>query len=502
MVHAYGRHTERNVLFQFTLIVLLFSLLALALAALPTAAGQTAMGVLTTEVTPVTDTILRNGVAEYTLTITNPLPVEQRVRLSFEGDIEWIFRTDPLYHGLTGITVPAHSTSTTHILLSLRQQDITARQYILGLALTSETSGLSARHDLVVNLRSGTAGFYKPAVSVSADFPAEADPREVQQLRLSLRNRNPLDIKELTIITEGALATAETTTTLGPNEEKTVVQDILFDSTVPPQNDILTVKLFVGDEPAGQTEAPYRVKAYADIVETISEEKGFLRERLTFAYLNDGNVQGEATVRKPLSLWRVPFTKTTPKGKLGRSGGGWALSWDVRLAPQARTVIHWSQDFRLVSAVLLIIAVVLSAYFLLRSPVVLRKEAVVAKRLEGGISEVKVVLHVRNRSTGRVDDVLITDSVPEIIEVSHEFGLGTLRPDKMLKHPKLGNILRWHIDYLEPLEERIITYRVRAKLSILGSITLPQYVTKFKVGNKERITTSNRFTLEMPELAK
>ncbi len=502
MVHAYGRHTERNVLFQFTLIVLLFSLLALALAALPTAAGQTAMGVLTTEVTPVTDTILRNGVAEYTLTITNPLPVEQRVRLSFGGDIEWIFRTDPLYHGLTGITVPAHSTSTTHILLSLRQQDITARQYLLGLTLTSESSGLSARHELVVNLRSGTAGFYKPAVSVSADFPAEADPREVQQLRLTLRNRNPLDIKGLTIITEGALATAETTTTLGPNEEKTVVQDILFDATVPPQNDILTVKLFVGDEPAGQTEAPYRVKAYADIVESISEEKGFLRESTTFAYLNDGNVQGEATVKKPLALWRVPFTKTTPKGKLGRLAGAWALSWDVKLAPQARTVIHFNQDFRLVSAVLLIIAVALSAYFLLRSPVVLRKEAVVAKRLEGGISEVKVVLHVRNRSTGRVDDALITDSVPEIIEVSHEFGLGTLKPDKMLKHPKLGNILRWHIDYLEPLEERIITYRVRAKLSILGSITLPQYVAKFKAGNKERITTSNRFTLEMPELAK
>ncbi len=467
------------------------ALLLLCMLTLPSASAQ--LG-LTSELTVIEDTILKDEAAEYLLKITNPYGTEQKVRLTFEGDIEWILRTDPLYHGLTGITIPAYSTSETIVRISLRQQTIPARQYRFGLLITSEESGQSARQEFEVNLRSGVSGTYRPAISLNADFPVEIDPRDTVQLRLTLKNRNILEIDELLIVSSGDLTEKETLTTLDALEEKIVIQDMTFDPVLPPAEDMLRVTLYYNDESVGSAEIYYTAKAYSDIIVTEGERGGFLQTIFDLSYFNDGNIAAAETVKRKTSLWRVPFTKTEPKAELTHDSDGWFLTWDINLVPQGKADFLVNQDFRFFTATLIIVGVILALYFTLRTPVVLRKEAVVVKKGQG-IEEVKIVLHVKNRSTQRIDELLVTDSVPDIIEVNKKFSIGTIKPEKILKHAKRGTVLRWKLDFLEPLEERIITYRVKAKLSIIGQVTLPMYVAKFKVQNKERITTSNSVSL-------
>jgi len=75
--------------------------------------------------------------------------------------------------------------------------------------------------------------------------------------------------------------------------------------------------------------------------------------------------------------------------------------------------------------------------------------------------------------------VKIVDVVPSIAEVRKEFAEGTLKPSSILKHSSKGTILKWDIPELAPGEERLISYDIKSKLSIIGSFSLPRAKIKF-----------------------
>jgi hypothetical protein len=59
-----------------------------------------------------------------------------------------------------------------------------------------------------------------------------------------------------------------------------------------------------------------------------------------------------------------------------------------------------------------------------------------------------------------------------------------------------GTVPRWEMDVLEAYEERIITYRIKSKLTLIGGIRLPSAKATFDAGGgKERITYSNSINM-------
>ena len=59
------------------------------------------------------------------------------------------------------------------------------------------------------------------------------------------------------------------------------------------------------------------------------------------------------------------------------------------------------------------------------------------------------------------------------MDIKKEFAEGTLKPSRILQHHKKGLIVKWNIASLDAFEERIISYKIKSKLSILGTLTLP-----------------------------
>ena len=109
--------------------------------------------------------------------------------------------------------------------------------------------------------------------------------------------------------------------------------------------------------------------------------------------------------------------------------------------------------------------------------------------------ELKILLHVKNRSNGTIDEINITDTIPHIGEMDKEIQIGTIKPTGIAKH-KTGTIVKWNIVSLERFEERIITYRIRTKLSVLGGIVLPTARVKFKEKGREMVVRSNKLRLK------
>jgi len=83
----------------------------------------------------------------------------------------------------------------------------------------------------------------------------------------------------------------------------------------------------------------------------------------------------------------------------------------------------------------------------------------------------------------------------EIIEERHT--LGSPRPSNIIKGKK-STLIKWNFEYLEPYEERIITYKLESKLKLVGSVQFPRTIVKFKNNDgKLCMTGSNKPTLSL-----
>ncbi len=94
-------------------------------------------------------------------------------------------------------------------------------------------------------------------------------------------------------------------------------------------------------------------------------------------------------------------------------------------------------------------------------------------RHEGEITrgkEIVVLLEVKNRALHEIKDVEIIDIVPQIARVVDRFD--TLRPKA--KRVVDGTELRWNIGAMKSGEERVVTYRIKSVVDIVGHLALPE----------------------------
>ena len=84
------------------------------------------------------------------------------------------------------------------------------------------------------------------------------------------------------------------------------------------------------------------------------------------------------------------------------------------------------------------------------------------------------------------------DNAPHIAHVEKELSIGSMQPNAILKHPKGGIVIKWNVETLDAGEERVLSYKMKSRLAILGELSLPAASARCKVGNRVIITQSNR----------
>ncbi len=107
----------------------------------------------------------------------------------------------------------------------------------------------------------------------------------------------------------------------------------------------------------------------------------------------------------------------------------------------------------------------------------------------------KIILNVKNEGIKPIEHIEVIDKVPNIVDVLHNFDLGTVRPDKISKKDG-ATLIKWDVSELDSQEERILTYRIKSKLSILGDFTLPVANLKYPKGKKKVRVYSNSVKVE------
>lgn len=436
---------------------------------------------------PVSYRITPDSYANYTLTVTNYRDTDQvlTAQLTPADATNWIvFPNSFTVQGNSDkeVMIKIYPKSTTGLGvydLTLKVKDSFDNQELIQLPLHLSVDGYYST--------------YVPNVALSVDLPSAQDPREPLKISVLTRNRNQLDITNMSIRISSDLFNEEYSMSLGPRKEKT--KDFTFDLSPlqEPGNYPIKVDLYYPkvDKVITSFEATLRVGGYSLITPSYeTQEEWFLKKEI-INLENLGNEEKVKEVSVPAPWPKSMFMYSEPRAERVKVDGVSSLLWNTSLKPTETMQIVVYTNYRVPIILLILIILGTGAYFFFRSPVLILKEAAVVGEDSEGISEIKVRIFLKNRSRRQVHNISVTDKLPGITELIHSNHLGSLKPTRITKTQKKGTLLYWDLDSLESYEERIITYRLKAKLKIVGDITLPKSRVKFDTSSgKERMTLS------------
>lgn len=460
--------------------------------------GITAVSALSFEVRTerVTDTITLDELAEFKLTITNNLGSEQEYRIVKLDYPYWDVYTKPIVHPIS-IKVPPHENRTINLfidplhVLSIGTVDVNIRVK----RENSEEEKSVPFRIILISSKSAIEG-YIPTVIANVAMPTEIDPREELTLNVRLDNQNMLEYDDLLLKIESNTINEEVRKDLGANEKKDFEVIVQLDPKTKAQKDVLTVTLYSkGRVIDGPKTTNFRVISYSDVSKEIVPLSAFLRIKKEVIFTNNGNSKYAGPVKIETSPLRSLFTLTRPRGKSMVKEGKKYISWDVELEPDASKTVTISENYTVLLVFIILAIIGIIAYKMYRSPLSIKKETANIEKKEGGISELKVILTVKNRGTMPLKDIKVTDKIPNIANIERELTIGTLQPTKILKHENKGTIIKWVIEELGIGEERIITYRIKSALAILGEFNLPPAVVSFMSKNRHKKAKSNSLAI-------
>jgi len=387
--------------------------------------------------------------------------------------------------------IPAGGTVSA-VLQLFPSKQITPGRYSIQVEFRSETNGDVLRKGLDVNYVSleSILRKYVPELQVSINLPHEGilDPRGdrngIISIDIGVKNKNPLYLENVIVRLKSQLFDMETSIgALQPLERKFATFDVRLDPHETPKKDTLLAAAIIGNITFVDIET-FEIASYQlpFVTSSSSSQEAFMKTTTSLEVSNPSNVAKEEEVLLETRLLPSFFTSTSPHATITTKDGKRFLTWRITLPASGSIILRATTNYRPFFYILIIALAALGIYLRLRSPLVIFKSVREVAKHEGGISMFKVILHIKNRSKHSLHGIEVTDSVPSIADIRPGEMSGTLPPTKILTNTRKGSIAKWELHALEGHEERVLSYLVKSKLSILGTLEIPlakaRFVTK------------------------
>ncbi len=448
-------------------------------------------------VQPIKDRIGPDDKAIFYLTIQNAQTDDYT--LEFTGVGLWdLYYTEPLSDYQTGINNVQNSYTTRIYLHPAKTTPYGG--HTSKVTVKSKATGVSKDAEMIIYITSTSSQKeYLPNVKCSVRLLDKIDPRKLVNLTLQLTNLNARNISSLQIeFASNLIKNSPYQVIVGPNEKKEVTFPIQFDPLQLPQRDTLKTTVWVEQYSFVCNFQEFQIIDYtSDFIVTSDVKEAFLKHEEVKTYKNTGNARHMQRVLEPTPLLSALFTWSNPDPKeILAIDGTRYRAWEFTLEPGETAKIILYSNYRPIFHLFLALLLLMGLYYIFRTPLLIKKKAKNIETREGGVSEVKILLSVINRTSTAIENVTIHDEIPHLTEVIHEFGHGTMKPEKILKHVHGGTLLEWRIPELEAYEERLIVYKIKSNLRILGSFKLPPAIARYntKAGKKVRVN-SNRLLI-------
>jgi len=403
----------------------------------------------------------------------------------------WIVTTEP-----DAVSVKAGAEGKFNLYLKPKSTVNEENTYRIPVTIESYTPGVGwQKQDLIVSVTGSGGKVYNPTINQSIGIDKIVDPRQQVPVIISLTNYVPRELYNVKIVVDGEIFQTEfpVNLTFG-TKTKTLLFEI--DPLTPVGKRTATLRVYFEDKLLGDASAEYEIKGYVDLKETSRKDSSLFKTEETYAIVNKGNEPTTAEKSFSVGFFKRLFTHFTPDAvKEKASDGKKYYVIRAELGSEEQLDISVETNYRLLVLIIIIIIAIIVLYYAFRSPIIVLKNAEPLGKTEEGLSEVKIRLYLKNRSRKPVSNIRVVDTVPSIAEIDKRTHLGSMEPVSIGKS-KRGTVPRWELDVLEAYEERIITYRIKSKLTLIGGIRLPCSRVTFDAGKgKERTTYSNSINL-------
>ena len=440
------------------------------------------------KISPESQSILKDQLATFNITIHHDSDKTETFSI-YSPDVQWDVPNKV-------IDIPAGGSGTVELAIKQYEVALNPGYYLINIHVRPNSQDTVMKTAALVSLRGEGSQQYLPVVRLKPSMPAIVDPRESGVMSVDITNLNSLQIDDMTIKVRSNLISTDMKATLKGLATQTIKIPINLNANALRQEDQVYVNAFVtinnktyrfDSEPI-----TYDVMEYGEIAADVQEKGGWFSGTKTITFTNTGNADKSQTYRIKKPFFTGWFMSTEPAGRIEHDGeGGW-FAWDIVLPVGTTTKVAVTTDWTPLVVIILTLVIAYLIYYFTRSPVIVEKNAVVIGTKEGGLTDIKVLIEVRNRSRYVLKNVKLLDKIPRIVDLVEEHGVGTLRPAKVIRHDQSGSLLSWHLNELDRYEERVVSYRIRTKLSIVGRLHLPVAIAKFeRRAGRVRSTKSN-----------
>lgn len=423
-------------------------------------------------------TILYPGeLGHYTLLLENLGAQELKLQIQAEpyvglpsNDFDYVF-VEPNYVELQG-----HEQVEVEVNLKLKEDVVRQKRYKT--YVTAESLNLEEPVSALYNLEV----FAMPpqdAIDVSLlDSTERVGPGGEFSVSLELVNKLPQDLSNVDVYVSSDLFEDKQTIELFQEQEKEASFSFTIPQTAAPGEYSFNARVYFDEELSGSVGGSFVVDEDLSVSEYNELVTGFLYEMRTVTITNNGNTAISDSYEQSPSFFESLFSSYSLEADYTEEGNP---SWAYTLAPEEKFMLQSTEDYRpLVVAIVVVLLLGFMAYYLFTKRVTVKKETFKLKYSTDGISEFKVLLHLKNNTNKAIKDISIVDVLPKLIQPKTNFG--TLHPSGIERGDK-GIRIMWKIPELVSGEERIISYEVDAQFKVIGDISLPNTTVKYKTGS-------------------
>lgn len=386
----------------------------------------------------------------------------------FPASIDKVFATTSLNH----VTLaPQESTLVKVTLSSLFEAEFTPRQFTVTAAAT-DSPGLIVSKDVVVNLVRKSPVFVLSLVTDKVSY----SPGETVNVSSVVANQGGDTTDEFTM---------QAVLSVGGDVLKRFQTDISFLSQKSRNtfSNLYTLDQFSkpGDysaqlilkDSSGQTlsikSVNFKVLEVSKASQQETNSAGVLDMTTTITAKNEGNTPSDLQVVAEIpTVARDIFSSDVATAGMTDQASGTKVTWTFsQVAPgQTVQVVYKLEVWKIWVTILLILVVVYFAFRFVFTVKIVKRSRFLGPLTKD--SEVPVSIEIVNRSVHEVKDLYVKDFIPPIAKVVPKFE--TVKPT--IREVVGGTEVIWKFDSLRAGEERIMSYRIKPKMDVIGTLKL------------------------------
>lgn len=368
------------------------------------------------------------------------------------------------------LTLKGGETAKLNVTLQLKRTTEPKESYGTFITVQSLISQESITHGIILHVIPPEDVF-----ELKTSVPDKVQPGRDFVVGVSLKNNLNANVRDVKVVVSSEFFNEERVINFFPFQNRDEEFTFTIPSLTKPSEYTANVRIIQTDILSNNAKTLFRVLEKTDVKEKLEVNSQFLKTTYTMIKKNEGNSPVQELFDLPLNGFQRYFTSYSTDPSSTDSNG---VHWLFTIQPESESRISAVVNYQpLFAGVLVVVFVALLSGYLLSRGVTAKKEILKIKQTPGGMSELKVLLHIKNKSGKSVHNLAVIELLPNLIYPSTQFG--TLHPEKVQKGDK-GVKLTWTINELLAGEERIISYTVHSKINVIGKFLLPPALVRYK----------------------